>query len=676
MNNPIHVDSPARTTAKPCRRTAWGFPVLVALTLATASVGCLGSKPSSTSNSTASATGGAGGTGAGGDDAVGGHGSDAGGSGGNGANDDLLGPGDFANDCEVLGDYRQWHRVAIVCDGPMGSEDEDATFTDKRMVVTFEGAGRTHRVFGHFAADGNAQQTGATAGTQWRAYFMPPSDGIYSYTVAFGEGTNLAVNLDETKGTPVAGIDGSKGSFRIGLSDKKGRDMRAHGLLQLKASDRYLRHAGSGRVFVEGGVGSPENLFGYSGFDNTKKHSSAGSCKGILHDFPSHASDWKMGDPTWGNDQRGKSLIGLVNYLASTNVNSVYLVAMSKNGDGCDGYPWSVYGGNHRAFDVSKLDQWDIVFSHLSRMGFNIHFVTQETENDQLLNGGDLGLERKLYYREIVSRFAHQPALQWNLGEENTNTANQQKSFSNYIKALDPYKHPVVMHTFPSQHHLYDALLGHPGFDGPTLQYGNIPQDPAGGLYGKTRSLIQQSVDAGKNWYVTATEAAGNNAPLPFQPVSPLQRIYWMYANAMAGGAGTSWYLKNSGQGHAYDLAVEDLREFDAFWLQTGHYVRLFNELIPADGVDLNDLTVANDLSPSSDDWILSKADEAYLVFLRKGGQATLTLGGGGQFKVSWFNPRTGTVTDAAAANGEGLNNLGSPPVDPGQDWVLWIRRE
>ena len=82
---------------------------------------------------------------------------------------------------------------------------------------------------------------------------------------------------------------------------------------------------------------------------------------------------------------------------------------MTANGDGCDAHPWTEYSGNRRAFDVSKLDQWEMALSHMTRKGMMIHAMTQETENDQLLNGGNLGFERQLYYRELISRFAHHP---------------------------------------------------------------------------------------------------------------------------------------------------------------------------------------------------------------------------------------------------------------------------
>ena len=78
--------------------------------------------------------------------------------------------------------------------------------------------------------------------------------------------------------------------------------------------------------------------------------------------------------------------------------------------------------------DVSKLDQWEIVFAHGTEKGMFLHFKTMETENEMLLDDGDLGRERKLYYRELIARYAHHPALNWNLGEEINNATTDQKA--------------------------------------------------------------------------------------------------------------------------------------------------------------------------------------------------------------------------------------------------------
>jgi len=580
--------------------------------------------------------------------------------------------GPIASNCSVSGDRKRWHRVALTCDGPQGNEAEESTFTNNRFNVTFSNGATSLVVPGHFAADGNAADNGSSAGDQWRAYFSPPATGNWNYSVSFRTGNDIAVNNNASAGSPVNGIDGSAGSFNVSGSGAASRDMRTRGLLQHQNTERYLRFAGDNTIFIQGGMDSPENIFGYDEFDNTRKFNDAGSCKGILHSFDDHESDWASGDPTWANN-KGRSLIGLVNYIASRGVNSAYIMMNTVRGDGCDAHPWSTYNasGSVKSFDVSKLDQWERVLTHMTSKGILIHAMTQETENDQLLNGGALGLERKLYYRELISRFGHHPALQWNLGEENTNTAAQQTAFANYIKQVDPYDHAVYMHTFPGQQRKYEPLLGLASFDGPTLQYGPIPTSPTGGVYGDTRSWIARSADDGKPWVVTVTEASGDNAPTPFTEVTSRQRVYWMWSNVMAGGGGFEWYLKNGGSGHAYDLAVENLREFDEHWQQTGHVVTFFRDILQqANSIDLQSLAPDNNAIASGGAWVLSEPGENYIVYLRDGGTATVDLAGNQAYDVLWFNPRNGDTTDGGTVQSDG--NL-TPPTEVSSDWAVLL---
>ena len=64
-------------------------------------------------------------------------------------------------------------------------------------------------------------------------------------------------------------------------------------------------------------------------------------------------------------------------------------------------------------FDLAKLHQWGIVFEHAQRNGILLHFVLNEAEegNKRELDNGQLGVERKLFYRELIARFGHLPAL-------------------------------------------------------------------------------------------------------------------------------------------------------------------------------------------------------------------------------------------------------------------------
>lgn len=595
--------------------------------------------------------------------------------------------GDFSgttDSCSIRGDLEQWHRVELLCAGFQATESDYATFTDYRFNVTFTQDDLSYSVPGHFAADGDAANTGAASGDYWRAYFAPPTTGNWDYEISFRTGSEIAVSSDASAGTAVSEFDGLSGSFSISEAADSDTDLRSRGLLRHVPGERYLRFTGDNSLYIEGGMDSPENIFGYDEFDNTIKYDNVSSCKGILHSFDDHEEDWQNGDPTWG-DEAGKSLIGLINYIASNNVNAIYVMANTVNGDGCDAHPWTEYNADSdlKTFDISKLDQWEIAFDHMTENGIMIHLMTQETENDQDLNGGDLGLERKLYYRELISRFAHHPAIQWNLGEENTNTDAQRQDFAEFFKTFDPYGHQVMMHTYPSQQSEYDGLLGDSNFDGPTIQYSAIPQnadlsDDAGdGVYSDVVYWQEASEAAGQSWVVTFTEASGSDAPTPDEDVTDTQRIYWMWASVMSGGGGFEWYLKNDGSGHAYDLAVENLREFDQHWQQTGYLVGFFDDTLQGDyGIDLQSLSRNNGVTSNESDWVLADPGNAYVIYLREGGSSTITLPDSDTYQVIWMNPRTGVYTQTNSLEGFGEVSLTYPDDYSDEDWAVLVVSE
>jgi hypothetical protein len=74
--------------------------------------------------------------------------------------------------------------------------------------------------------------------------------------------------------------------------------------------------------------------------------------------------------------------------------------------------------------------------------------VLNEAEelNKRELDNGMLGVERKLFYRELISRFGHHLALQWNLCEEYNLrwkiSPELAKEYAKYIQAVDLYDHP------------------------------------------------------------------------------------------------------------------------------------------------------------------------------------------------------------------------------------------
>lgn len=128
------------------------------------------------------------------------------------------------------------------------------------MSVTFHQPGPpgpsgpgTFIVPGFFAADGNAGNTGADAGSVWRAHFTPPQTGGWTATVAFVTGSDVAINGAGGGGTALPGVDGLSTSFTVTVSDKVAPDLRSQGRLQY-VGERYLRFQGSGEYFVKAGV--------------------------------------------------------------------------------------------------------------------------------------------------------------------------------------------------------------------------------------------------------------------------------------------------------------------------------------------------------------------------------------------------------------------------------------
>ena len=123
---------------------------------------------------------------------------------------------------EITGEMKLWYPVTISFDGPEASE-EASTFRDVRLDVTFTKGGRSLVVPGYFAADGDAANSSATSGNQWRVKFTPDSTGLWQYQVSFRVGKDVAASLDPLAGKPGL-LDGIKGEFAIQSRDAQALD--------------------------------------------------------------------------------------------------------------------------------------------------------------------------------------------------------------------------------------------------------------------------------------------------------------------------------------------------------------------------------------------------------------------------------------------------------------------
>ncbi|HVJ64824.1 MAG TPA: DUF5060 domain-containing protein, partial [Bdellovibrionota bacterium] len=311
----------------------------------------------------------------------------------------------------------QHQSVTIDFAGPTSSESAASPqnpFLDYRLNVRFTHgpSGKTYLVPGFFDGDGN----GGGSGNVWRVRFTPDLAGTWSYAAELRYGTQVAVSLD-----PVAGaaqnLPEASGELDVATFDPDAPGFLKWGRLDY-VGEHYLKFQ-NGPYFVKVGADDPEDFFGYTGFDDV-------TTTGKHHTFAAHDGDWRSGDPDW-NGGKGKNLIGALNYLADQGINSVYIILMNIGGDGQNTHPYlktvSLSGSttnDNLHFDISRLAQWEIAMAHAQRRGLNLHLVLGEAEekNKKELDNATLGVERKLYYRELAARFGHHQALQWNLNEE------------------------------------------------------------------------------------------------------------------------------------------------------------------------------------------------------------------------------------------------------------------
>ena len=579
-----------------------------------------------------------------------------------------------------------WHKITLDFAGPRSSESaEENPFLDYRLNVTFQKGDTLMTVPGFYSADGHAAETGAEEGNLWQVRFRPIATGQWTYTASFQKGKDIAISDDPDAGEKTS-FDGQTGKINVIASDKQGRDFRAKGSLQY-TGERYLQFAGTKEWFLKGGADSPENLLGYIDFDGTYKGSSPETRSGeaenkaTLHTYAPHATDWKTGHPSWRSG-KGKNLIGALNYLASKGINSVYFLTMNIEGDGKDVWPYTAYEERER-FDCSKLDQWEIVFDHMDSLGLMQHMVLQETENEKLLDEGDTRYHRKLYYREMIARFGHHPAVTWNMGEENGpanfspngQTTAQQKAMVQYMKEHDPYRHYVVIHTHSSpkvRHDMFNKLLGDQNLDGPSIQIHSMFD-----AHEETLHWIDASKKAGKSWVVNIDEIGPANRGVdPDDRVDNNQdtaRTEVLWGNLMAGGGGAEWYFGYLN--HDNDLGCEDWRSRDRMWDYTRYGLSFFQQYLP-----FREMENRDELLTGGKAWCLAKQGEIYALYLPHGGTCSLDLSGDeGTYSMQWYNPREGgALQDGVVKEVEGgkVQLIGPPPGSPDHDWAILLRKK
>ncbi|MEX2170752.1 MAG: pectate lyase [Pirellulales bacterium] len=577
----------------------------------------------------------------------------------------------------IEGTLTVWHPVTITFQGPGATETDESPnpFLDIRLQVVFSGPdNQLFVVPGYFDGDGK----GGPQGNAWCVRFAPNLPGKWRYAATFRQGPGVAIELDADAGKLIE-VPESTGEFDVAPRDPQAAGFLKWGRLAY-VGQHYLKFQ-DGPYWLRGGTDEPEDFLGYAGFDRTPPK----------HRFADHESDWREGDPDWGNG-RGRAIIGALNYLADHHVNSIYFLTMNVGGDGKDVWPWAgtIDPRGHKSndnfhYDLAKLRQWETVFSHAQRQGIFLHFVFNEAEaaNKRELDDGELGPERKLFYREMVARFGHHLAIQWNLCEEyNLNFdfgPARLRAFADYIRAVDPYDHPVTVHSAGDPVEQLRFSYGDPRFSMTSIQLNQRP------IHEVTEAIRTETRRAGRPLPVSLDEFTldrGQRAShLPVDDAEGHRREK-IWATYFSGGM--------------IEFILEDLLRTDSFktaeretlwrylWFAR-HFMEEnlpFWEMEPADELSHGGGTIPVGIgrgrTVALGPQVFAKRGEVYAVYLPTGSVAgTLDLTDlEGVAQQRWFNPRTGQfIGSPIEMEGGAKRELGKPPAEPEADWVTLIER-
>lgn len=256
---------------------------------------------------------------------------------------------------------------------------------------------------------------------------------------------------------------------------------------------------------------------------------------------------------------------------------------------------------------------------------------------------------------------------------------------------MDPYKHHIVIHTFPNwQDRVYSELLGDKSLlTGASLQNGWRE------VHQRTLQWVQASAKAGRPWVVANDEQGPADLGVPPDPgyqgfdgvarSGPEDtgytlhdiRKYTLWGNLMAGGAGVEYYFGYKLPQN--DLTCEDYRSRDRSW----DYCRIALEFFSRFNIPFWNMTNANALvgNEKNDNtrYCLAAPGEIYVVYLPTGGTCELDLSkASGTFSVRWYDPRRGgdlqegSVKEVSAGKKVGL---GRPPAEENEDWVILVRK-
>lgn len=614
----------------------------------------------------------------------------------------LIASNTFANPV-ITGNNKVWQPIQIDFTGGPNLPQTNANpnpFTDFKLDVTFKSP--TNEIFkvpGFYRGSGT-----------WAVRFTPDVKGIWTFSTSFRSGPTVAVS--DSLGLP-GYCDGLTGEFNIQAADGNSTGFYKKGRLCIDTPftfvggnitenttwgrdgspyilDQTVIVSGDVTLTINGGAVVMMKPGTYVKSEAGGKVHAIGPCKFIAYDSAAleaksyylktigDGKHWIKGGTDSPEDFLAHSftphggVFGMLDYLKSRNVNSVYVLLMNIGGDGDNVYPY-VSKTDLTHFDLAKLETWNQTFDYAQKSGVHLQFVLNEGEytNKIVLGANNFTLERKLFYREMIARFAYVNAITWNLCEEHDgHQLVLQPEFirlwADYIESLDAFNHPVTVHNWAEDG--WNPYYGDKRFAAISYQYRPTSET----FNGKVIELKANAKSAGLEVVINIDET---HFSLPYDNdtcVSPNNtwvidcgftavRKQMIYPVLFAGG-NIELILKGV-------LDLEDFSEYEPLWDYMWYARKVLEDLEFWKMVSHNEL-----IGGISGKELCFTDNHDYAIYLPCGSNSSLAVAAGRVFTLKWYDPRTGAyVKEYTVTAGQGLD-IGAPPYNNGEDWVVVLR--
>ena len=348
-------------------------------------------------------------------------------------------------------------------------------------------------------------------------------------------------------------------------------------------------------------------------------------------------------DGTRSGDQ-----LSLINTLAPTGANSIYLMAVRSHGG--DGGPTEnpfVDSDPANPLDQDILDQWETWFAAMDAAGIVTVFFFYDDGADPW-GGSTMGSAEQQFIADLVNRFKHHDNLIWCLAEEYSEslTATRASQIASEIRTNDP-THPIAVHQ------LTGTTFDFP--DDPDVdQFAMQLKGSISGLHSKVVTAWSQATG---RYNLNASESRlKTGTPQGLLPTADVRQISWA---AVMGGA----YVMVFG----WDIASTSTVQLE----QAGYIVRFMEK------TRINKMAPDDSRAFGSTDWVLVEApSQSFIAYaLNATGAPGVTTMEAGLYDLTWLDTVTGATMEQTGVTVTAGDNTFPIPVGIGTELAVYIRK-